>query len=133
MQPTAEDLIEPVGLLFDRLNKLRISDLPSALIEGLDVGLLLPPNTSAIYFLRSMSQGLLYIGRATNLRGRWRLQRRISDASQIEWELCHAKLREAIALEDVTIYWWPIPPHHLAVAESVLLQIHKPPWNSHRW
>ncbi len=58
MQPTAEDLIEPVGLLFDRLNKLRISDLPSALIEGLDVGLLLPPNTSAIYFLRSMSSGV---------------------------------------------------------------------------
>jgi excinuclease UvrABC nuclease subunit len=133
MQPTAEDLIEQVGLLFDRLNKLTISDLPSALIEGPEVDLLLPPNTSAIYFLRSMSQGLLYIGRATSLRGRWRLRRRIIDASQIEWEMCHAKLREAIALKDVTIHWWPIPAHHLAIAESALIQIHKPPWNSHRW
>jgi hypothetical protein len=127
---TAEaiDLTEPFRLLWDRLEGLRIERLPATEVDGEFTWRL--PFAPAVYFLSSRSRGLLYIGKATNLRTRWALTYHVN--GQILWDLCHGKLRDALELGDVSISWWELPRQYITIAESVLLQIHQPPWNTCR-
>jgi hypothetical protein len=139
-----EDTIRLFRLLRDRFEAIRPSELPGVPIASHDVADLLPCATTAVYFLHSATRGLLYIGRATNLRSRWRLRTKAAKLGgphltsklgapyAIDWELCHAKLSECIEIGDVTIHWLTVPRELLASAESLLIQIHSPPWNSHR-
>lgn len=119
------DLLDPFRLLWDRLEKLDIEGMPAADVDEKIVERL--PIAPAVYFLRSRSQGLLYIGKATNLRGRWRLAYHTS--GQVLWELCHARHRDAVELGDVSLHWWLLPRQYITIAESALLQMHRPPWN----
>jgi hypothetical protein len=135
--------------LIERLKKLKIADLPAVSIDGLYINGTLPVRTSAVYFLRSESpsapfkggenrarpgtkrNGILYIGKATDLRQRWNTQI-ITQPSGMKYEVqVHQKLKEAIALGDVRLHWWAVDKPCLAIAESLLIQLHRPPWNNH--
>ncbi len=117
--------------LHDLMGPLTIDELPGIRVEHVRSCRELPLEP-AVYFLKSLSLGLLYIGRATNLRSRWRTESYIDDATIINWDRCHAKHKEALDLGDVTLHWWAIDRELLGVVESILLQIHSPPWNNHR-
>ena len=109
-----------------------IEELPGIPIDRPDITDGLPMAASAIYFLCSHSRGLLYLGCAANLRSRWRIRRYINDERDIYSEMCHHRLKQSIELGDVMIRWWELPREYLEVAESVLLQIHGPPWNNQK-
>ncbi len=120
-------ILEHLEQVRSELKGLQIGELPSVPIRGWeDLGL--PDATTAVYFLVSRSQGLVYIGRATNLRSRW---------APLPFDLmndfpAHHKRRPAIMLGDVTLHWWTVPRESLALIESMLLQIHRPLWNTAR-
>jgi hypothetical protein len=116
------------------LKTLQIKDLPWVPVNGWgDLGL--PDRTTAVYFLVSRSRGMLYIGRATNLRNRWG-QNPYHPDEHGKWGgsdyPAHDQKRPSIELGDVVLHWWVVPRELLAFLESMLLQIHRPPWNSHR-
>lgn len=121
-------VLDHIQQLTCELKDIPITDLPGVAVTDWRPLTDLPVRTSAIYFLVSRSQGLLYIGRATNLRSRW---------DNLPVDLmndfpAHAKRRPAIELGDVTLHWWGMPRECLAIVESILLQVNKPPWNTAR-
>lgn len=109
------------------LNELDIDSLPNVLIEDMYVVDLLPSDTSAIYFLSHHDKGLLYIGKASNLKGRWSLKCDI--AGQFSVELTHHCLDPAINLSNVRLSWWSVPKVCLATIESILIRDLSPRWN----
>ncbi len=122
----------------DFLRRVRPEELPGVGMIALDVSDALPAATSAVYFLWSASKGLLYIGKAGNLRNRWRLVYSFiktgDPMEDIRWDPqgTHSKLRDALELGDVTLHWLAIPRDYITLAESLLVQAHTPPWNNHR-
>ena len=112
------------------LAKIDVRDLPHVPVDDLDFTRMLP-ETDAVYFLISAVDGLLYIGRATNLRRRWYVNRQVSDTSKPEWPLCHHALKPALDLGDVQIHWLLVGRDQLAIIESLLIQLYQPPWNTH--
>lgn len=131
------DLSSWFKMIETSLKSLRIDDLPGILLDRYDIAEDLP-NASGIYFLISAKKRtprrtrLLYIGKAVNIRSRWTLKRQFLDSSQIYWDMCHHRLKDAVDLGDVTIRWWFLPREQLTCIESLLIQLHLPPWNSHR-
>lgn len=111
------------------LEQLSIADLPSAPMVSPDFNIFLPTATSAIYFIRSKSRGLMYIGRATNVRNRWRKATSWVRSDTICWEMCHHRFRDALKLKDCVLHWLPVPKPYLGVLEGLLIHYHKPPWN----
>jgi hypothetical protein len=94
------------------------------------------PLVSAIYFLVSQSNGLLYIGRAAHLRSRWNSRPPILYSQDHPYDPfgypTHHKLRPAIELGDVSLHWWAVAKDWLGVMETLLIQMHQPPWNDIR-
>ncbi len=78
MIPGLLDALEGVRACLD---SLVIEDLPSVPIDGEDWNKRLE-SVSGIYFIRSQSKGLLYIGKAGNLRRRWRRRNEMGDADK---------------------------------------------------
>lgn len=111
------------------LRRLYIRDLPSVPIARLETPDL-PVRTSAIYFLWSRSEGLVYLGRATDLRIRWAAHSWVHTNGERALAKIHATHERALELGDVRIHWWAIPREHLGLVEGSLLRIHRPPWNS---
>jgi hypothetical protein len=129
------------------LGMLSIAELPSVALDSLfpDV-----PKVSAIYFLRSPNRhatlrgknpnpkrprrrnGLFYIGKAVNLQARWIAGRANWGGGWRDINV-HEKAEQAIALGDIRLHWWECERRHLYIAESVLIQIYQPPWNSNIW
>ena len=128
----SRQLLKPFKLLWETLERLNPRELPGIALDAIGFENGLPVATSAVYFL--MRQGrILYIGRAANLRGRWRVNYFIMDPpADIHWAACHHRLKQSLELGGVMLHWWALPKKYLGVAESVLIQIHKPPWNNHR-
>jgi hypothetical protein len=129
--PNARQLLGPFKLLWETLGRLDPECLPGVAVEAIGFEDRLPVTTTAVYFLMRKGR-ILYIGRATNLRNRWRVENELIDTSKVCWERCHHKLADALELGDVSLHWWVLPRKYLAIAESVFLQIHRPPWNNHR-
>ncbi|MFH0344791.1 MAG: GIY-YIG nuclease family protein [Chromatiales bacterium] len=98
------------------------------LIKDRNVSDKLPHATSALYFLTHPSEGLLYIGKAGNFRGRWSLKSDFTGQTSIE--LTHACLDPAINLGNVRLSWWPMPKDCLVSLESFLIQDLSPKWNT---
>jgi excinuclease UvrABC nuclease subunit len=126
-----EDLLGPFRELKDVLGRLDVRDLPSVPVDDVHFAGNLPL-VPAVYFLETPSLGLLYIGRATNLRSRWAARFRWDGSGRIDWEHSHAKLADALAVGDARLAWLAVPREYLAFTESLLLQIHTPPWNQAR-
>jgi hypothetical protein len=132
-------------MLATALGMINIANLPSLAVDSLYLDL---PQCSAIYFLRSPDRsatlrgknpnpkrrrrrnGLFYIGKAVNLRMRWHTYEWIHPDGSRSYPQIHQHIEAAIALKDIRLHWWECERRHLYVAESVLLQIYQPPWNS---
>ena len=115
------------------LRRLVIPGLPSISLDTYESAATHGPACSAVYFLWSKREGLLYIGKATNVRNRWRLRTRYDRSAGREaiwWEMCHSRLRDAVELGDVRLHWWDMPRQYITAVESLLLQIHRPTWNA---
>ena len=123
-------VLEHIKQLRTELANIDVESLPGKLLndwETAEVGL---PRIPVVYFLVSRSRGLLYIGKATSLWLRWQPSRHITGV--LMKDFCHAQLGPAIELGDVMLRWWEMPRECITIVESILLQINKPPWNSHR-
>ena len=131
-----EGLIESIGT---HLSRVDIKSLPCVRIESPDVWEALPIRTPAIYFLvsdnlseplrwrpqkyrRIRRNGLLYIGKAVDLRQRWNNNSFMAPG--------HEMLEKSIAVGDVSMHWLAVKRQHTAIIESVLIQRYKPPWNT---
>jgi|SRR5271157_2409153 len=93
-----------------------IQELPGVLINHPRFACALPTRTTAVYFLRSNKHGLLYVGKASDLRNRW----------LGGW---HQYLSDALTLGDVTLHWLVVSRDALSATEKALILEHRAPWN----
>jgi excinuclease UvrABC nuclease subunit len=129
--PPDAELTRFFEALLARLRTLNIRELAGVRVDGEEFVQRLP-DLPAVYFLLSDKNGLLYVGKANNVRKRWAPAYWIHPTGKTECIRRHDKLEESIALGDVTLHWWSVSRPMLAMAESLLIQIYAPPWNSHR-
>ena len=118
-----------ISLIGDEVALLDLTLLPHAPVT-LEVGQSLP-NTSGIYFVtdESMSR-LFYVGRAVNLRGRWKVDRNIfNDVMPVSW---NNTIVRATELGGCHVRWFPCPKELLTVLEMAAIQRFKPEWNQVR-
>jgi hypothetical protein len=118
------ETLDEVRALIEKWQDTTLEDLPRVAVDSPDFYDALPCAVSAIYFLGNDRQGLLYIGKATNLKTRWR---RDHDAPSLN----HAKLEQCLDLGDVELAWWAVPTHCLVILENLLVRLHRPKWNNH--
>jgi excinuclease UvrABC nuclease subunit len=131
MTDISQALAERVFALREAARALVPRELPGVPIDGPRFGDMLPA-VPAVYFLWSGAAGLLYIGKAGSLRGRWRVTSQLTDNAAVDWELSHSRLRPAIEHGDVSLHWLELPRETIAAVEGVLIQLHTPPWNASR-
>jgi hypothetical protein len=136
--PRADDLNEHVYHLSRILAKIRVNRLPATPMDTPEFADRLP-DISCVYFLRRKKGTLLYIGKAVNLRSRfmkvpcgWVPSDSDPDARNMVYRPFHDKENDALALGDVGIHWWALPSHYITIAETILIQDRRPPWNSIR-
>ncbi len=101
-------------LIDDSIASLNINDH-----ESLDQ---LPLNTSCIYFLTHPKQGILYIGKASDLRGRFR-------GKNFSGVHTHHRLEAAIKLKNVRLSWVDCLEPAKTIIEMLLIRNLKPAWN----
>jgi excinuclease UvrABC nuclease subunit len=106
------------------LEVLDIEHLPGVRMDCEKFAERLPLATSGVYFLRSEACGLLYIGKATNIRQRWMPHPLAPFVPQN-----HRRFEDALDQGDVMLHYLELPQYQLATIESMLLQMHRPPWN----
>lgn len=95
-----------------------IESLPSVLIEDEEVYRRLPEDVSAVYFLTHPYEELLYLGKANDLRTRWRPSGHTHDC-----------LDPTLQLRDVKLAWWALDVDLLSAVEEVLTKAWRPLWN----
>ncbi len=103
------------------LGTIDLRSLPSIAIDKPKFASGLPV-ISAVYFIFCFitDKQPLYIGKAVNLRSRWR-------PSFMAGE--HRMLQQSLEL-DAILRWLEVPRRQLTVAETLLIQIYSPEWNS---
>ncbi len=79
----------------------------------------LPMRTTAVYFLVSAEFGLLYVGRAMDLRARW-----VNGV--------HHHLVDCLLLGDVTLRWLVVSRESLADTERLFIGLLDPAFNGSR-
>jgi hypothetical protein len=106
-----------------------IKYLPYALIDSPEFAENLP-SIPAVYFVcRPPPKKPLYIGRTRNLKVRWTRDLGRNPASL---EVEHHMLKRALKARNAVLFWLKTPPEHLTVVEMLLIQMHKPTWNTKR-
>jgi hypothetical protein len=128
MIPGLLDALEDVNACLDRI---RIDELPSVPIDGDDWNRDLEP-VAAIYFVRSRSKGILYVGKAGNLRRRWHKQWWIHPDGSGDWTTRHHREEQSVRFGDCDLFWMETPTQYLDVLEALLIFRHDPPWNGRR-
>jgi hypothetical protein len=119
-------LIRPIKRILRHVDPSQLTGVPIQGVEFIES----LPKIPAIYFLVSQKKGLVYIGKAHNLRAHWWPKEPLDHNY---WpDLCHHRLKQAINQGDVTLHWMEVPPDQLGVLECLLIQIHQPAWNSRR-
>ena len=98
-----------------------ITSLPFVMIEEYELYKSLPTRTAAIYFLTHPELGMLYIGKAKNLRMRW------AENNYNE----HDCLEIALQTENVRLSWWEMPSDLHGLIEESLIRLWQPKWNGH--
>ncbi len=126
--------MEEIKFHFDKLTdyvcQVNILKLPFIFITDFDSTHTLPVNITCVYFLTHQEEGLLYVGKALNLKTRWRVQTNIY--GQILPEFNHSCLFPAIELGNVKLHWWEILPELRSLCESILIKKLKPKWNQNQ-
>ncbi len=112
-----------INAMRKRLARLDLSSLPRFKITDEDVSERLPRAMAAIYFLLHPTEGVLYIGKAHNLKGRW--------SPNFFRRTPHECFEGALELGDVELAWWAVPKEYLTALEALLIQIWSPKWNVH--
>lgn len=100
------------------LLSLELESLPSVLLtdkEGCTASI--PSGVSGLYFLWGQEHGLLYVGKARNLRARWHIY---------PWHQYHDRCLE---LGGVRLSWFALDELALEVAETVAIRVLAPHWN----
>jgi GIY-YIG catalytic domain len=128
MGPEPEVTLEKVRKLLKQIKDCPIEALPRIAIDKPDFGRNLPVSTSAIYYLVHAHKGILYIGKAKSLNARWVYGNPGWGGDFVQQ---HHRLSDALKLKNVWLYWWEVPKELLTILESLLIQWHRPPWNSH--
>lgn len=98
-----------------------LSSLPFVIIDHEEFWQVIPVKTTGIYFLTHPVEGLLYIGKAKNIRNRW------SDT----FMGIHDCLEGAVRLGNVRLSWLPLPDGLNLLVEQKLIRLWKPKWNGH--
>jgi len=95
------------------LLNLKATELPGADIETCEARKMLP-SISAVYFVIDDAGRIVCIGKAYNLKDRWKAHH------------CAPRLSE---LTGARLAWCELPFGYLTAVESLLIQVHRPAWN----
>lgn len=95
-----------------------VASLPTVSPHSRNVSTKLP-SVSAVYFLHNRAKELLYIGKAENLKTRWRASRNVE----------HDHLSKALKMDDVQLSWQEMEIRHLIIIESAFIRLWFPTWN----
>jgi len=136
--PDLHDLVNEFTSLRSRLVE-SLSALKPAHIESLSGIPLenyksinaLPEATSCVYFLTHPEQGLLYIGKANNLKKRFYMYPSIFDTSQPEVLHTHPALIQAVRCGNTKLSWLEVSPDLNEMIEKILIGTLVPKWNGH--
>jgi hypothetical protein len=116
--PDLQSLVDKIAKLYYRIEKLSelisLDSLPSVNVDNEKVFEALPHKASCVYFLTHAEQGLLYIGKAYDLKQRFKY---------------HGHIRPALSLKNVRLFWLELPCELLAICEDVLIAGRTPRWN----
>ena len=106
------------------LSNVDIGELPFLTIDGFEslTGL---PKISCVYFVVCpTTHNVLYIGKATNLRGRW------SPNTNVHGDVIDVHSGFYLAAEmKARLYWWDMPKKMIATIEGILIRKMNPKWN----
>lgn len=122
-QEIVESQLAAVAEEVERFSNLRFSELPSVLIDAIPFDNC-PFANNAIYFLTHPTYGILYVGKANNLRGRWRCD---WNYGALEWMPTHKQHQRALDLGGVYLSWTECK--NPDVIEAILIKALQPPWN----
>jgi excinuclease UvrABC nuclease subunit len=122
-----EAMATHVDALLSCLARLDLSLLPRIEIRTESLYQELPRQTTAIYFLIHPTEGLLYVGKAVNLKSRWKPH--TYPDGEIYEALTHSCLKLALEMGGVEIAWWTVPKRYLTIVETLLIQHWSPKWN----
>lgn len=84
------------------------------------------PSESCLYFLTHNKEGLLYIGKAKNLRSRWRIDK----SNNGDYIKSHHMLRPVLDLKNVKLSWYKICSSLSLFIEHMLIKKLNPKWNT---
>lgn len=105
-----------------------LQNLPSISITLISLQRKLPV-VSAVYFIYHSRFGLLYIGRASNLRSRWYPKLRSDDLRQVDFTYSHHCMADALVLRGSRLYWQEVERPHLHRVETHYIRALAPAWN----
>lgn len=113
--------------LLKKFDKYYLDHLPSLELKDdkfYDDRLL--PRISCIYFLKHETKGLLYIGKAKDLRSRWV----VGKDKYGQYYECHHMLERSLRLGNIKLVWYKICPSVSLFVETILIGKFRPQWNT---
>ena len=108
------------------LRSLDFAELPSIPLESLISCDDIAPGISCLYFLMHPIHGLLYVGKAKDLRQRWRASGFYPGE---ERSATHQYHERCIELGDVCLSWLPLDETAHEIAETIAIRCFEPHWN----
>lgn len=114
----------------EQLERLDVSELPYVEVTNRDVYRSLE-SLSCVYFLIEngrYKQSVLYVGKTTNLRKRWKGTPR--GHQHACFERCIDRLERRGSR--IRLAWLQLDRQYLAATEMLLINLWNPPWNVHK-
>jgi hypothetical protein len=109
----------------DALRAVDLAKLPFVVLDSLEACDKIPRGISCLYFLRHTPSGLLYVGKAADLRGRWRAEGRAGG----ERKALHHLHARCIEVGGTVLSWFQLHQRAHEIAETVAIRVLHPPWN----
>lgn len=103
-----------------------IHELPCVKITDFNSTNDLPFRICCLYFVWNEINGILYIGKAYDLRQRWRYGK---DEKSLNPYTSHHMMERAIR-SGATLSWFTCPKEYTTTAEQMLIKYLKPSWNT---
>jgi len=113
----------------EQLEQLDVSELPYVEVTNQDVYKQLDP-LSCVYFLienGKYKQVVLYVGKTTNLRQRWKCGKRMASKQHACLDRCIDKLERRGSR--IRLAWLQLERKYLVATEMLLINLWNPPWN----
>lgn len=108
------------------MSEVSVEKLPHVAIDSLASFDRLP-TVSGLYFLVSNSGEVLYLGKAENVKARWKPRRNVY--GEVMHSTSHRMLLRAVE-QQCRLHWLELPKHLITLAETAALRRRKPSWNS---